>query len=188
MKPAADQTFRIADPALMSLVHDQMASYTGRWGLMELQPGQVNWGNAPCCCYPGAIRLWIWTAFAHHAEFVTTYRFRQPRFGVEMFHHGLVGTDGVTLTAGGREFQQTIAEMRRLDPAKLKASRAPLPPSTGRSRKKAPEPPATAPKPTIGIYLDFEQVWYLPDAPAGSSLGLRQAALQSLRRCSPAWA
>ena len=67
---------------------------------MELQPGQVNWGDTPVHLYPGAVRLWLWTAVAHGAEFVTTYRYRQPRFGVELFHHGLVGTDGSTPTAG----------------------------------------------------------------------------------------
>ena len=46
------------------------------------------------------------------AEFVTTYRFRQPLFGIQLFHHGLVGTDGVTPSAGGREFAQVITEMR----------------------------------------------------------------------------
>lgn len=63
---------------------------------MEFQPGQVNWSGVPVLLYPGAVRLWIWPAFAHGAEFVTTYRFRQPGFSIGLFHHGLVGPDGVT--------------------------------------------------------------------------------------------
>ena len=165
VKPTGDQTFRMADPAMMSLVHDQMASYCGRWALMELQPGQVNWGSAPVLLYPGAIRLWIWTAFAHRAEFVTTYRFRQPRFGVEMFHHGLVGTDGTTLTAGGREFQQTISEVRRLDPTKLETHPLAAPPQTTRARKKAAVQARQPAGPTIGLYLDFQQIWYYQTLP-----------------------
>ncbi len=150
-KEGDDQAYRIADPAQISLCHDQMASYQNRWGLMELQPGHVNWSGVPVRVYPGAIRLWIWTAFAHGAEFVTTYRFRQPRFGVELFHDGLMGTDGVTPSAGGREFSQVLQEMRRLD-----LSRVP---------KFADEP--LRPRETVGLVLDFEQIWYyltLPQA------------------------
>jgi beta-galactosidase len=40
-----------------------------------LQPGTVNWSGYPVLPYPGAIRLWIWTALAHGADFVTTYSF-----------------------------------------------------------------------------------------------------------------
>jgi beta-galactosidase len=158
-----DQTFRLADPNFISLMHDQMASYTGRWAQMELQPGQVNWTGTPVLLYPGAVRLWLWTAFAHNAEFVTTYRYRQPRFGVEMFHHGLVGTDGVTPTTGGREFTQTIGEIQRLDPKKLHAPAAPAPPAKGRA-KSAPAVLASA-EPTVGLYVDFEQVWYYATLP-----------------------
>jgi beta-galactosidase len=148
-KEGDDQTYRIADPAQISLLHDLMASYHDRWGLMELQPGQVNWSGVPVRVYPGAIRLWIWTAFAHGAEFVTTYRFRQPRFGIELFHHGLVGTDGVTPSAGGREFSQVIGEMEKLD-----LSRVP---------DFAEEPVDS--KQTVGLILDFDQLWYYATLP-----------------------
>ncbi len=90
-KTIADQTFRIADPVSITFMHDQMACYQNRWALMELQPGHVNWTGVPVRVFDGAIRLWVWTAFAYGAEFVTTYRYRQPRFGIELFHHGLVG-------------------------------------------------------------------------------------------------
>ena len=145
-----DQCFRLGDPSQIGMMHDYMAGFHGRWGLMELQPGQVNWGDSPVLLYPGAVRLWIWTAFAHGAEFVTTYRLRQPRFGVEMFHHGLVGPDGTTPSTGGREFQQTIDEIDRID---------------------LPNLPRLAddqdPKATVGLVFDFDQLWYFESLPQG---------------------
>jgi beta-galactosidase len=148
-KEVKDETYRIADPAAVGLVHDQMASYhQGRWGVMELHPGQVNWSGVPVLLYPGAVRLWLWTAFAHGAEFVTTYRFRQPRFGIELFHHGLVGPDGVTASPGGREFTQTIQEMKRLDSSKV--------PAISEERE---------PGRTVGLVFDFEQLWYYETLP-----------------------
>ena len=149
-----DQTFRIADPAAISLIHDQMSSYTGRWALMELQPGQVNWSGVPVLLYPGAVRLWIWTAFAHGAEFVTTYRFRQPLFGPELWHHGLVGTDGVTPSAGGREFSQSAAEMKRLDRAKLSAQ-----PATFAENPTSKKAKSALPFETVGFIFDFDNLW-----------------------------
>jgi beta-galactosidase len=143
------EDYRIADPAGIGLIHDHMASYYNRWALMELQPGHVNWSGVPVRLYPGAIRLWIWTAFAHGAEFVTTYRLRQPRFGIELFHHGLIETDGVTPSPGGKQFMQVIDEMRRLD----------LP----RIPKFADEPRDS--RNEVGLVLDFEQLWYYMSLP-----------------------
>jgi beta-galactosidase len=144
-----DQNFRIGDPNAIGMMHDHMASFNGRWALMELQPGQVNWSGVPVLPYPGAIRLWIWTAFAHGAEFVTTYRYRQPLFGIEMFHHGLVGTDGMTPSSGGEQFMQTAREI-----GKLNLSR--IPPV-------AEEPTNGAD--TIGLLMDFEQLYYFSSLP-----------------------
>jgi beta-galactosidase len=143
-----DDNYRIADPAAIGFVHDQMASYNGRWALMELQPGHVNWSGYPVLPYPGAVRLWIWTALAHGAEFVTTYRFRQPRFGIEMFHDGLVEPDGVTPSPGGRQFAQVVDELKLIDHEQWKA-----------------DPDVVDPKRTIGLVMDYEQLWWFATLP-----------------------
>jgi beta-galactosidase len=148
---ARDEAYRLGDPAGIGFVHDQMASYLGRFALLELQPGHVNWSGFPALPYPGAIRLWIWTALAHGAEFITTYRFRQPRFGTELFHDGLVGTDGVTPSPGGREFVQALDEIKLID------------------RKKFTEAPgALDPTSTIGLLFDFEQFYCFDALPQAS--------------------
>ncbi|HEX8523941.1 MAG TPA: beta-galactosidase [Tepidisphaeraceae bacterium] len=157
-KNPPDETYRLGDPASISFTHDNMASYRNRWGLLELQPGHVNWSGFPVLPYPGTVRLWIWTAFAHGAEFVTTYRFRQPRFGVELFHDGLVGTDGVTPSPGGRQFMQVIDELKLLDLTKIPDGvREPGGPAAGQDDFD----PAT----TIGLVFDFEQMWYYATLP-----------------------
>ncbi len=136
-----DEAYRMGDPDGIAIMHDQMAAYHDRWALMELQPGTINWSGLPTLLYPGAVRLWLWTAFAHAAEFTTTYRYRQPLFGGEMFHHGLVGTDGVTPSPGGRQFAQVIEEIERLDLSRIPALRDSIDP--GR---------------TVGLLLDFDQL------------------------------
>ncbi len=107
---------RLGDPMNIALNHDLMRSYNGRWGIMEQQPGQVNWGPCNTRPYPGTTRLWLWTAIAHGASFLDTYRYRQPLSGAEQYHEGMVGLDGETLTQGGRDFSMVAADLETFTP------------------------------------------------------------------------
>jgi beta-galactosidase len=60
------------------------------------------------------IRAWILRAFAAGAKIVCTYRYRQPLFGGELYHHGIVETDGVTPSPGGRDYMQAIEDVKLL--------------------------------------------------------------------------
>ena len=106
--------FRLGDGAAQSYYHDYMRPMNGLQGIMELQPGQVNWGEVNPQPLPGAIHMWLMRAFAGGARLVCTYRYRQPLFGNELYHHGLVGTDGVTPSVGGREYTQAMEDMKLL--------------------------------------------------------------------------
>ena len=86
----------------------------GATGVMELQPGQVNWARINPQPAPGAIRMWLWHAFAGGLSFACTYRYRQPLYGSELYHYGIVNTDGVTATPGGLQYSQVAREMREL--------------------------------------------------------------------------
>ena len=92
--------FRLGDGTAMSFMGDFARSINGLHGVMELQPGQVNWGAVNPQPYPGAVRNWILRAFALGARILCTYRYRQPLVGNEQYHAGIVGTDGVTLSRG----------------------------------------------------------------------------------------
>jgi beta-galactosidase len=158
-----DQHYRVGDPNQIGFMHDYMRGFHDRFGLMEIQPGQVNWGDTPVHLYPGAVRLWLWTALAHGAEFTTTYRYRQPRFGIEMFHHGLVGLDGTTSSLGGREFQQTIDEIERMELAANAASAAAVPTLAAVGEEHLPGPTPTGG--AVGLVFDFEQLWWFKILP-----------------------
>lgn len=110
-KGTGSQGFRIGDAGQISLANDFYRSITGKTGVMELQPGQVNWGKYNPQPYPGAVRAWLWNSFAGDLSFICSYRYRQPLFGGEHYHYGMVGTDGVTPSRGGLEFSQFIAEI-----------------------------------------------------------------------------
>ena len=106
--------YRVGNPLRIALANDFFRPFQGTYGVMELQPGQVNWGGINPQPLPGAVRLWLWSVFAGGSDFVCTYRFRQPLYGTEQYHYGIVGTDGVTVTPGGYEFEQFINEIKEL--------------------------------------------------------------------------
>jgi len=106
--------FRLGSPYRLAFATDFYRSIKGITGVMELQPGQVNWAPVNPQPQPGAVRMWLWHAFAGGCSFACTYRFRQPRFGSELYHAGIVGPDGVTPSRGGLEYSSVAAEMKKL--------------------------------------------------------------------------
>jgi beta-galactosidase len=95
-------------------------SVSGYTGIMELQPGQINWGRFNAIPLPGAVRMWVWHAFGMGERFVCTYRFRQPLYGMEQFHSGIIQTDGVSVNFSAKDFVQAVNEINafedQLDP------------------------------------------------------------------------
>lgn len=61
----------------------------GRFGVMEQQPGPVNWAAHNASPLPGMVRLWAWEAIAHGAEFVAFFRWQQAPFAQEQMHAAL---------------------------------------------------------------------------------------------------
>lgn len=107
-----EQGFRMGSSHILGFNNDTYRNYPGKvYGVMELQPGQVNWGNYDPQTYPGAIRLWLYHVLAGGSKFVCNYRFRQPLKGSEQYHYGMIQTDGVTPSVGGEQYKQTIKEM-----------------------------------------------------------------------------
>lgn len=108
------KSFRIGSPYRIAEANDYYRSIDGVTGVMEMQPGQVNWAPINPQPYPGTIHMWLLQAFGGGCVFASTYRYRHPLSGSEMYHNGIVGTDGVTLTPGGKEFVQAIHDMKML--------------------------------------------------------------------------
>jgi len=106
--------YRVGDYTRIAMANDFFRPLKGIYGVMELQPGQVNWGSINPQPLPGAIRMWLWHVFAGGSKLTCTYRYRAPLYGYEQYHYGIVGTDGVTPTPGGLEFSKFIEEIKTL--------------------------------------------------------------------------
>jgi beta-galactosidase len=88
----------------------------GRWWVMEQQPGPVNWAQWNLAPHDGMVRLWTWQAFAHGAEVVSYFRWRQAPFAQEQMHTGLNRPD-FSLDQGGLEALQVGQELTALGEA-----------------------------------------------------------------------
>lgn len=106
--------YRVGEYSSIAMANDFFRPLSPLYGVMELQPGQVNWGTSNPQPLPGAVRLWLWHVFAGGSKFNCTYRFRAPIYGFEQYHAGILGSDGVTPTSGGFEFEQYIKEIQLL--------------------------------------------------------------------------
>ncbi|MFA9392243.1 MAG: beta-galactosidase [Prolixibacteraceae bacterium] len=113
-KNLGENGFRLGIYNNISFANDFYRPIKGTTGVMELQPGQVNWAGINPIPEPGAINMWLWNVFAGGSSFACTYRFRQPLYGSEQYHHGIIGTDGVTPSRGGLEYQQFITQIDQL--------------------------------------------------------------------------
>jgi beta-galactosidase len=81
---------RSGDPDLVGFHHDLYRTCgRGRWWVLEQQPGPVNWAAYNPSPHPGMIRFWTHEAFAHGAEVVSYFRWRQAPFAQEQMHAGL---------------------------------------------------------------------------------------------------
>ncbi len=109
-----DQGFRMGGSTGIGFANDWFRSINGTTGVMELQPGQVNWGVYNPQTMPGAVRMWIYHVFAGGNKFVCNYRFRQPLSGGEQYHYGIMQTDGESVSTSGKEYVQVTKEMKTL--------------------------------------------------------------------------
>ena len=86
---------RQGHPDIAAFHHDLYRGCTrsGRWWVLEQQPGPVNWARHNPAPLDGMVRLWTLEALAHGAELVSYFRWRQAPFAQEQLHAGLLRPD-----------------------------------------------------------------------------------------------
>ncbi|MBL4629384.1 MAG: beta-galactosidase [Roseicyclus sp.] len=116
---------RQGDPDFQAFHHDlyRAVGENGRWWVMEQQPGPVNWAPHNPAPLPGMVRFWTWEAFAHGAECVAYFRWRQVPFAQEQYHAGLLRPDSVE-AEGFAEAAQVACELK--DMPRVERSQAPV--------------------------------------------------------------
>ncbi len=112
-KKLLEDCYNIGDPDFQSYHHDLYRGM-GRLWIMEQQPGPVNWARYNPIPVAGAVRMWTWEAFAHDAEVVSYFRWRQAPFAQEQMHAGLMYRNN-TPAIGSYEAMQVSNEIQMLN-------------------------------------------------------------------------
>ncbi|WP_430232017.1 beta-galactosidase [Paraburkholderia tropica] len=111
--PEADKAryARTAHPDVSAFDHDRYRAIgAGRFWVMEQQAGPVNWAPWNPVPAKGMVRLWAYEAFAHGAELVSYFRWRQCPYAQEQMHSGL-NLPNNELSPGGEEVAQAAREI-----------------------------------------------------------------------------
>ncbi len=147
---------RQGDPDFQAFHHDlYRAVGRGRWWVMEQQPGPVNWAPYNPAPLPGMVRLWSWEAFAHGAEAVCYFRWRQAPMAQEQMHAGLLRPDS--------EAAQGLIEARQVAAELVEA------PDTGTAR--AP----------VALIFDYDAEWTWAIQPHGAGLSYFELVFDTYR-------
>ena len=107
------ECYNIGDPDFQAYHHDLYRGM-GRLWVMEQQPGPVNWARYNPIPLPGAVRMWTWEAFAHDAEVVSYFRWRQAPYAQEQMHAGLMHCDN-SPAMGSKEALQVSKEIQEIE-------------------------------------------------------------------------
>ena len=106
--------FRLGSGKPVLFAAEYYKSVGGVSGVMEMQPGPVNWGSYNPLLLPGTVRMWLYHSFAAGGRLACSYRFRQITYSAEQYHSGVIQTDGVTPSPGGEEYVQFMKEINEL--------------------------------------------------------------------------
>jgi beta-galactosidase len=110
---------RQGHPDIAAFHHDLYRGCSnGRWGVMEQQPGPVNWARFNPAPLPGMVMLWTLEACAHGAEFTSYFRWRQAPFAQEQMHAGLLRPDSTEAEAAD-EVRAAAMHLDRLGPQQV---------------------------------------------------------------------
>jgi beta-galactosidase len=102
---------RTGNPDVSAFDHDRYRAVgAGRFWVMEQEAGPVNWAPWNPVPASGMVRLWAYEAFAHGAELVSYFRWRQCPYAQEQMHSGL-NLPNNQLSPGGLEVARAAKEI-----------------------------------------------------------------------------
>ncbi|MFL0355671.1 beta-galactosidase [Erythrobacter sp. GH1-10] len=152
---------RQGHPDIAAFHHDLYRGCSnGRWGVMEQQPGPVNWARFNPAPLPGMVELWTLEAMAHGAELTSYFRWRQAPFAQEQMHAGLLRPDSSEAEAAA-EVRAAARAIRILGP-------------------QTPDPAKVA------VVFSYEAAWIFGIQPQGRSFRYLELVFEwysALRQC-----
>lgn len=127
----------------------------GPWGVMEQQPGPVNWATNNPSPAPGMVRLWLHDMLSQGSSLNNIFRWRQVPFGQEQMHAGMFRPDN-SPDAAFVEQQAAVDDVAALRDAGLLDDDLRWTAAGNETRR-----------PQVAIVMDYPSVWALEANPQG---------------------
>jgi len=121
---------------------------SGAWGVMEQQPGPVNWAFYNPSPAPGQVRLWLHDMISQGSSLNNIFRWRQVPFGQEQMHAGMLRHDD-HFDVAYYEQQEAVKDMNALIEAGVSTERL------------------DHYQPRVAIVVDYASAWFLQANPQG---------------------
>jgi beta-galactosidase len=141
---------RSGHPDFAAFHHDLYRGCNPRWGVMEQQPGPVNWAPHNPAPRDGMAAVWAIEAAAHGAEYCSYFRWRQAPFAQEQNHAGLLypisDIASSDITKGGHDAQAARDILAALNLGAQKSKMA-----------------------SIALIYDYETKWLFDIQPQGAA-------------------
>lgn len=144
---------RQGHPDFQAFHHDLYRGCSKKWGVMEQQPGPVNWAPYNPAPLPGMVRLWSLEAIAHGADLLSWFRWRQAPFAQEQMHAGLLRSDNMPAPAY-EEAAQVANDLKAIKEQKTH-------------------------KADVALLFDYEGQWTHDIQPQGKGLDLYKQAFEA---------
>ncbi|CAO1619339.1 unnamed protein product [Jaminaea pallidilutea] len=155
---------RTGDPDFQSLHYALVREMgKGKFGVMEMQPGPVNWATTNPSPLAGMVRLWIHELFAHGASLSNIFRWREVPFAEEQMHAAMLRRDNVEDLAF-KEQQEVVADLDKMKEAGLLKDA-----DDGKGDSLAPVWATQRNHSDVAVLYDFTAPWVLEANPQGGS-------------------
>lgn len=165
---------RTGHPDAQSLHFALMRGLTkGRkWGVMEMQPGPVNWATTNPSPFKGMVRLWLHELFAMGASMGNIFRWREVPFAEEQMHAAMNRRDNVPDVAF-HEQQQVVADLEKMRDAGLLQASSSSSSSSNTSTLAAGAltwaEGSKAQENKVALLVDYTAPWLLEAEPQGGT-------------------
>ncbi|KAH8587126.1 beta-galactosidase-domain-containing protein [Bisporella sp. PMI_857] len=131
---------------------------SGPWGVMEMEPGVLNWNNYRVSPWTGMVKLWTLEVFASSGDLVNYFRWRQVPYAQEQTLSGLHLSD-YTADEGLDEVQELVQkQLPKLRDALTKAE----------------------PQADVAFVFDYASVWTWAIEPYSGNWNVKQAGYANI--------
>ncbi|PWY97745.1 hypothetical protein BCV70DRAFT_44809 [Testicularia cyperi] len=153
----------------------------GPWGVMEQQPGPVNWAPYNPSPKLGMVRLWLHEIFAHGGSMGNIFRWREVPYAQEQMHAAMLRRDNVPDHAMIEQQQivnEDLPKMANLFKSSDSSSQQKRNNGNGNVADSAPVLKKDEEQAEVALVWDYNAVWMLEAEPQSGTWSVDSSSFE----------